>query len=431
MRLREARAATTPGSVPRTHYLMVWAARSKETSQKSTSAIFEMEQKRFDNNRQRLRPLLPARPEEHRFSSPTPSSSQNRVTKSACLACQKRKSRVGWWLHAEFLLTLWSFAKLIYLQCSGERPSCARCISRGASCFYDTAMPDETHNQALKRKYDEVQAMNITYKAIYGFLQAAPEADSKEVFKRIRSGIDAETITRQIREGNILLQAVRLLEESASPPCFQQLRSWKLCHPALSDNISLYEDQSTILTLPPRPLDAYRSLSAEDAWTQIGWTKAHVHHLIDAILTWDYLPFSLLCYDNFLQSFYGNSTRFCSSALVYAILAMASRLVNENNDDLEVLPSGWVGSKIFCDKAKSKLQQGSSKALPDIQAIGILSLYHLRCGQEARAQECAETFVTKISDLCKNEPLMSKGEEQYARVRNITYCGAVSLSRYV
>lgn len=138
--------------------------------------------------------------------------------------------------------TIWSLAKQMYLQCSGEHPRCARCVLRGTGCLYDTAMPDKTHNQALQRKYHKSQAMNTTYKAIYEFLQAAPEADSKEVFKRIRSGIDAETITRQIKEGNILLQAVRLLEESASPPCFEPLCSWKLYLPVLGDYISLDEE---------------------------------------------------------------------------------------------------------------------------------------------------------------------------------------------
>lgn len=159
-------------------------------------------------------------------------------------------------------------------------------------------------------------------------------------------------------------------EESASSPCFKQLCSWKLCRPYLSDNISLDgEDQSTILTPPPRPLDAYNSLSEEDAWTKIGWTNAHIRHLIDVVHSWDSLSFSLLSYDHFLQSFFSNSSRFCSSTLMCAILALASRVVNEDHDDLKILPSGWVGSQTFCEKAEAKLQRGSSKRLPDYRQL--------------------------------------------------------------
>jgi hypothetical protein len=156
--------------------------------------------------------------------------------------------------------------------------------------------------------------------------------------------------------------------------------------------------------------------------------------LFDALFTWEYLPFSLLTYDLFLRDFHSGSTQFCSSTLVHAILALATRLVNENKDDIEVTPSGWFRSKLFFDQAKSEVQNGGSPSdrLPDIQALGILSLYEIRCGQEAEAQIFAKEFLTSITELCQREPSTDEeGDEQYTRVRTTTYCGAVSLSRYV
>lgn len=291
-------------------------------------------------------------------------------------------------------------------------------------------MSDETHTQALKRKYDELQASNTAYKEIYGTLKVAPKADAEILFEQIRGGRDVETLVRRIEEGNLLLQPAMKNKGSVSSPCFQQLLPWKLYLPDLSQNRLPDDiDISTTLTLPPRPLDAYMSHSNDDMWTQIGWTKAHIRHLIDVIFTWDYLPFSLFCYDHFLHSFYSDSRRFCSSALVCALLALASRIVNEDKDDHKILPSGWIGSRIFFDKATEKLQQSSPKTLPDTQAIGILSLYHLRCGQEIKAQECSDAFVATIAEVCVHEPLMYKDKEQYTMVRDTTYCGAVSLSR--
>ena len=63
---------------------------------------------------------------------------------------------------------------------------------------------------------------------------------------------------------------------------------------------------------------------------------------------------------------------------MHAILALASRIVNENNDESEILPSGWLGSKVLFDEAKAIVQgRGPFKDLPDIQAPGLLSLYEV------------------------------------------------------
>lgn len=65
--------------------------------------------------------------------------------------------------------------------------------------------------------------------------------------------------------------------------------------------------------------------------------------------------------------------------------------------------------------------------LPDIQALGMLSLYLLRRGQEVEAQELAEKFVVSIGDLCQRP---FREDEDYVKARKITYCGAVTLARY-
>ncbi|KPM39394.1 hypothetical protein AK830_g7157 [Neonectria ditissima] len=224
-----------------------------------------------------------------------------------------------------------------------------------------------------------------------------------------------------------------LRREPVGLSCFDHLHSWRQFRPSLNDrNLpSGAAEQSTILSLPPIPVDAYNSDSHKaDIWTRTGWTRAHLRHLFDALTTWDYLPFSLLCKDRFLEDYQSGSSQFCSSALVHAVLALASRLINENDDDSRLLPSGWLGSKIFFDEAEAILQaRGKLDNLPDIQALGVLSLYQIRCGREVEALELAEAFVASITDFCQREPLMDEEEEEYYRARATTYCGAVSLIR--
>ncbi|KID94737.1 hypothetical protein MAJ_09327, partial [Metarhizium majus ARSEF 297] len=314
---------------------------------------------------------------------------------------------------------------------NGERPTCASCATKGETCLYETDRSGETHLQAIKRRFEDMEATNTMYEKLHGLLQVASEADAKRVFDKIRRGVDIGSILVQSKESSATTPPGTASDDSPSS-CFQQLRSWKHCRPTSRNNrLAPDTDQSTILTLPPRPLDAYVSHWHQDRWTQIGWTKAHIHHLIDAIFSWDYLPFSLLSHDLFLQSFYSDSSQFCSSALVCAILALACRLVNEDKDELEVLPSGWIGSKTFFDQANAKLHKHRSKVLPDIQAIGVLSLYHLRCGQEAKAQEYAENFIANIKEYHDPDSSVRNKGEQYERVlggRNLQMLGMQFIS---
>lgn len=220
----------------------------------------------------------------------------------------------------------------------------------------------------------------------------------------------------------------------ADPPCFNQLLSWRSCRIRFDDSHVLggKPEQPTLLTLPPLPLDAYASQPHTDIWTDTGWTGVHIRHLFDVLLTWDYLPFCLLSKDLFLHDYYSGSDRLCSSALVHAMLALATRMVNENSDRDGVLSSGWLGSKIFYEKAEAIIRDNTqTMSLPDAQALGILSLYHIRCGREVEALEVAELFVTVITKLCRYAPSAGIEDKQYTRVRAGTYCSAVSLTRYV
>ncbi|KAK1754078.1 hypothetical protein QBC47DRAFT_403475 [Echria macrotheca] len=96
---------------------------------------------KFPSNPRRIRPTLPANPSvrnpkrdiittssRHLFIPP-----KNVHVKAACDACRRRK-----------------------VKCSGGRPRCIACDRADSECKYISA-PAETHLQALKRKYGELQ----------------------------------------------------------------------------------------------------------------------------------------------------------------------------------------------------------------------------------------------------------------------------------
>ncbi|XP_044720090.1 nitrate assimilation regulatory protein nirA [Hirsutella rhossiliensis] len=152
---------------------------------------------------------------------------------------------------------------------------------------------------------------------------------------------------------------------------------------------------------PSLPFDD-ASHAQTDRWTCARCTVASVRQILDALLTWDYLPFCLMCKDPFFRDYCSGSSRYCSSALVNALIALATRVVHEISDEAESPGPGF--------------KTGRSANLPDIQAIGILSLYQITCGREAEAQALADSFAARIVNLCPQEPLMGSEAEKYAKV---------------
>ncbi|OAQ96124.1 hypothetical protein LLEC1_03379 [Akanthomyces lecanii] len=213
-----------------------------------------------------------------------------------------------------------------------------------------------------------------------------------------------------------------------------KLLTWRSCHPAFQQR-DLSKSPSSLgaaseLSLPSAPLDAYSASLEIDGSTQVGWTRAHIRHLFDVLVTWDSICFCVLRRKEFLQDYETGSRRFCSSALVHALLALATRLINETENDSHILPSGWLGSNYFLRQASEMLQQqGSADSLPDIQALGILALYHIRCGRENEALKLAELCSERIRSLCLRETGVASMDEESVKVRATTYCGAISLRR--
>ncbi|KAK4662409.1 hypothetical protein QC763_0087940 [Podospora pseudopauciseta] len=131
-----------------------------------------------------LRRLLPtSRPPARAGSEIEIPRRRRTYTTAACEACRERKAK-----------------------CNAERPSCAYCVNADIPCVYDTSARNETHSQALKRKFGELEARAAVYVELYELLQDRSDIESAEIFKRIRMGGPPESILRRIKEGDLLLQ---------------------------------------------------------------------------------------------------------------------------------------------------------------------------------------------------------------------------------
>ncbi|KAM3537244.1 hypothetical protein ARSEF1564_009832 [Beauveria bassiana] len=339
--------------------------------------------------------------------------SRRRQVKTACQRCRQKREK-----------------------CNGEQP-CNRCERQGEICEYKRcervskselrAEIGRLRQRLEDAKSQRAQGSSITTNdsaALQGCFDAVKWSNLVKGPFVLPGGDRAAFLSGSMSEGIPL----------TASSCFDQLLSWRSCHPTFQQsNASTSSSRPPSyreLSLPLAPLDAYATLAQTDRWTQVGWTCAHIRHLFDVVFTWDSVSFYILRKNEFLQDYDAGSSRFCSSALVHALLALSTRLANEREDDSYHLPSGWLGSKYFLRKAKALLlEQGSGQSLPDIQSLGILALYHIRCGPENEARELAELCTAGIRSLCLRECDASELDELYVKVRVTTYDGAISLLR--
>ncbi|THW69905.1 hypothetical protein D6D25_00779 [Aureobasidium pullulans] len=120
-------------------------------------------------------------------SAPSPTVSQwqpaklKKLVGAACEYCRKRRRK-----------------------CNGEQP-CPLCVENNQQCTYEVRKA-ETHGQALKRKYAQMEQDHNSLKSLFGILASADSQKSLEIHNRIRSGQSPETILQQMRHGDMMIQ---------------------------------------------------------------------------------------------------------------------------------------------------------------------------------------------------------------------------------
>ncbi|KAM4062339.1 fungal zn(2)-Cys(6) binuclear cluster domain-containing protein [Hirsutella rhossiliensis] len=386
-------------------------------------------------------------------------------------------------------------------KCDGEDP-CERCQRAGHDCFYHKS--GRVSKGAL---YAEIERLRRAIEQKGALLDAMSSRDDADTYHMVAEGLKDGTITRQdifqklTDKSNTasVTSSPRRYSESAPSPGVSGAERFPMtcphCHGPLhvansllgnigasarlnSDWNSSADAQSdgdavtTLLSIPSSPSSVPslassgvaaaaatrepRSLAQRiDVWTRTGWTAALVLKSLGLLLTWDYLPLCLLCKDPFLRDFAAGTGRYCSSALVNALLALATRIVNEQqhqhhlhyhrrdsrlaagssvaspSSPPSVTAQDWTDSQAFWNEAETLLRSNEQKqtSLPDVQALGIMALYQVSSGRESESRELAEAFAAAATDLCLQAPVVADDHGEYEKVRATTYCGAISLVR--
>jgi hypothetical protein len=237
------------------------------------------------------------------------------------------------------------------VQCNAERPKCSVCLDRGTECEYDTNAA-ETHTQALKRKFSELESERAAYKQIYEVLRSKPDREASEILQRIRSGVDINTIVRLINYGDVQgdLTLVPEARYRYDFPYTPEMPKWLLRpgNPYLVSEIYDYalrpveqlpspassSSSSPRIGLHLEPymkpfygvtvLQPWLDTVKPSKWTTISDDDDLMRKLLEAYLLHDYDWFTAFHKDFFLEDMANGRHRFCTPLLANAVLCAGS-----------------------------------------------------------------------------------------------------------
>ncbi|KAL7936549.1 hypothetical protein V8C35DRAFT_295798 [Trichoderma chlorosporum] len=340
-----------------------------------------------------FRRVLPApakRPPVMATADPPMSARQNMVA-AACNACRKQKTK-----------------------CSGDRPSCRRCLQRNSECRY-TTKPGETTSQALRRGYKDLRYKSTVHEELYDLLKSLDDEEANHVWQRIRSGIDAATLLNHLKAGSLLLQMAVVPETRFRYefPYRSEMPEYYLANNPYMDSMiygaaSLYSKgkqhsrspghatsndsgsgnvQSVYLkpfhaaeVIDPRLTDAKIS-----SWTTVCKDDVLMRQLLGVFLRCEYHFTSVFQKDYFLDDLVANRRDYCSSMLVNIVLAYSCVCYPGFTDRAEY----WNPKSLvyrFVGEAKRLWELEYEPHITTIQAGILFNVFHNLCGLDEIGQ---------------------------------------------
>lgn len=187
---------------------------------------------------------------------------------------------------------------------------------------------------------------------------------------------------------------------------------------------ALPPSQPRRLHLPPPEIPGEPILHT---WTNVTSDTRLVQRLFANFFASSLPCLSLVSQPHFLRDFRDGTPRYCSEALVNAVLGFACRATTMTSQLISRISFGDA----FIGEAKGLLAEAQDHAdLPSIQALGILSLAEMSQGNESEASDLARESVRAcIRFLLRTQPSDHDHDNDFRTVRALAYCGGFSLIR--
>lgn len=164
-----------------------------------------------------------------------------------------------------------------------------------------------------------------------------------------------------------------------------------------------------------------------EAWTKVTDDSRLVQHLLALYFCWEYPTFASLSKEHFLKDFQDGRTRYCSSILVNALLALGCRFSSHPATRATPDDPSTSGDHFFRECVRLLREEGDHYRMTSIQALGLMSIREASCGRDSESWYYAgqSMRLTLEMGLHLNDGDGESDDEM--AVRSATFWGAYSL----
>jgi hypothetical protein len=337
---------------------------------------------------------------------------------------------------------------------------------RGEDCAYeDKKWRTKDHLRS------EIERLRAEERRCHGVLRALAGNDPKrwdKVLGRMRAGEPPETIAEWIlvhsskcssetssrsprtfsndtkARHNQDAQATLGIESRSTPgryrassfagpsPDYPAASASQARRPSFNPRLSLFP---SVMYIPPPDVPRRQHFPPPDSltdpiphtWTKVTSDIGFVQQLLARFFASSLPCLSLVSQRHFMQDFREGNPRYCSEALVNAVLGMACKVTTETSQ----LVSRFSYGDAFLGEAKRLLAQENGRGdLPYTQTLGVLALAEISQGNEEEANDLArESVRISVRFLLQTQQRDQIHDDDFRTVRALAYCGSFSLVR--
>jgi hypothetical protein len=163
------------------------------------------------------------------------------------------------------------------------------------------------------------------------------------------------------------------------------------------------------------------------AWTKITDDSPLVRHLLALYFCWEYPTFASLSKKHFLRDFQEGRTRYCSSILVNALLALGCRFSAQRSARANPDDPYSSGDHFFKESLRLLYQEGNHHNLTTIQALGIMSIREASCGRDSESRYYAGQSIRLTVEMGLHRIHGDSADDDETEVKSATFWGALGL----
>lgn len=164
-----------------------------------------------------------------------------------------------------------------------------------------------------------------------------------------------------------------------------------------------------------------------EAWTTVTDDSRLVQHLLALYFCWEYPTFASLSKEHFLKDFQDGRTRYCSSILVNALLALGCRFSSHPATRATPDDPSTSGDHFFGECERLLREEGDHYRMTTIQALGLMSIREASCGRDSESWYYAGQSMRLAIELGLHIDKGGGEDDDETAVRSATFWGAYSL----